>query len=180
MKIIETALNGLLLLEPVVFADERGEFCETFNARRFAALIGREVSFVQDNRSRSRPNVLRGLHYQHAHPQGKLVQVTQGAVWDVAVDLRRASPSFGQWYGVTLSAENRRQLWIPEGFAHGFLALQDGAEFCYKVSDYWHAGDEYCIRWDDPALGIDWPLTQPPVLSDKDRQGLSFAEAPRF
>ena len=180
MKIIETALNGLVLVEPAVFTDERGEFCETFNARRFATLIGREVSFVQDNRSRSRLNVLRGLHYQHAHPQAKLVQVTQGAAWDVAVDLRCASPSFGQWYGVTLSAENRRQLWIPEGFAHGFLALEDVTEVCYKVSDYWQAGDECCIRWNDPTLAIDWPLTQPPLLSDKDQQGMRFAEAPLF
>lgn len=180
MKAIQTAIPGLLIFEPKVFGDERGFFFESFNRRKFAELTGRDADFVQDNHSRSAKNVLRGLHYQIQHPQGKLVRVVQGAVLDVAVDIRRSSPTFGQHVTMELSAENRQMLWLPEGFAHGFVVLSDTAEFLYKTTDYWYPEHERCIRWDDPALAIDWKLGAEPLLSAKDAQGKIFAEAEFF
>ena len=180
MKVIQTAIPDLLIIEPRVFGDDRGFFFESFNRRRFAELTGRDADFVQDNHSRSARNVLRGLHYQIQHPQGKLVRVVQGAVLDVAVDIRRSSPTFGQHVAMELSAGNKRMLWIPEGFAHGFVVLSDAAEFLYKTTDYWHPEHERCIRWDDPALAIDWRLQAPPVLSGKDARGAPLAEAELF
>ena len=180
MIAIQTAIPDLLIIEPKVFSDERGFFFESFNRRTFAELIDREVGFVQDNHSRSVKNVLRGLHYQIKHPQGKLVRAVQGAVLDVAVDIRKSSPTFGQHVVIELSAENKRILWIPEGFAHGFLVLSDTAEFLYKTTDYWYPEHERCIRWDDPALAIDWRLQAAPTLSGKDAQGKSFKDAEHF
>lgn len=180
MKIIQTELPGVLILEPRVFADERGFFFESFNARTFRALTGQDCSFVQDNHSRSQRGVLRGLHYQVRQAQGKLIRVIAGEVYDVAVDVRRGSPTFGQWNGVQLSAENKRQLWLPEGFAHGFLVLSEFAELLYKTTDYYAPAHERCIRWDDPTLAIDWPLAGPPLLSTKDRAGLTLADAELF
>ena len=180
MRIARAAIPDLLTIEPEVFGDERGFFFESFNRRRFAGLIGREVDFVQDNHTRSARNVLRGLHYQIRHPQAKLVRVVQGAILDVAVDIRRGSPTFGQHVAVELSAENKRMLWIPEGFAHGFAVLSDSAECLYKTTDYWYPEHERCIRWDDPALAIDWRLQAPPLLSAKDAQGRTLAEAECF
>jgi dTDP-4-dehydrorhamnose 3,5-epimerase len=177
MNIIKTPIDGLLVIEPKVFGDARGSFYESFNARDFSAATGVAADFVQDNHSTSARNVLRGLHYQVRQAQGKLVRATAGEVFDVAVDIRSSSPTFGRWYGCTLSAENRRQMWIPAGFAHGFLVLSGSAEFLYKVTDYRAAGHERCIRWDDPQLGIDWPLQGPPVLSAKDAEGISLAAA---
>lgn len=170
-------IPDVLLLEPSVYGDERGCFFESFNARRFEALLGRQVDFVQDSQSNSSANVLRGLHYQIQHPQGKLVRVIAGSVFDVAVDLRRGSPTFGQWVGNLLSAENRHQMWIPPGFAHGFLALSEGAEFVYKSTDYYFPEHERCIAWDDPQLAITWPLAGAPALSARDAQGAAFALA---
>lgn len=178
MNIAATSLSDVLILEPQVFADERGFFFESFNERKFAALIG-EQRFVQDNHSKSRSQVLRGLHYQIRQPQGKLVRVIAGEIFDVAVDIRRSSPAFGKWTGMTLSAENRRQMWIPPGFAHGFVVTGESAEVLYKTTDYWAAEHERCIRWDDPALGIDWPC-EAPLLSGKDRTGKLLAEAEVF
>ena len=180
MKAIQTSIPDLLIIEPKVFGDERGFFFESFNRRKFAELTGRDADFVQDNHSRSAKNVLRGLHYQIQHPQGKLVRVVQGAVLDVAVDIRRSSPTFGQHVTAELSAENKRMFWIPEGFAHGFVVLSNTAEFLYKTTDYWHPEHERCIRWDDPALAIDWRLPTSPSLSGKDAQGKAFAEAELF
>jgi dTDP-4-dehydrorhamnose 3,5-epimerase len=180
MKAIQTALPGLLIIEPQVFGDERGFFFESFNRRKFAELTGRDADFVQDNHSRSAQNVLRGLHYQIRHPQGKLVRVVQGAVLDVAVDIRRSSPTFGRHVTMELSAENKQMLWIPEGFAHGFVVLSDTAEFLYKTTDYWYPEHERCIRWDDPALAIDWRLPTAPSLSGKDAQGKALVEAELF
>ena len=180
MKAIQTSIPDLLIIEPKVFGDERGFFFESFNRRKFAELTGCDTDFVQDNHSRSAKNVLRGLHYQIQHPQGKLVRVVQGAVLDVAVDIRRSSPTFGQHVTAELSAENKRMFWIPEGFAHGFVVLSDTAEFLYKTTDYWHPEHERCIRWDDPALAIDWRLPTSPSLSGKDAQGKAFAEAELF
>ncbi|EST14252.1 dTDP-4-dehydrorhamnose 3,5-epimerase [Pseudomonas fulva] len=177
MNVIPTALPEVLIIEPKVFGDSRGFFFESFNAREFARLTGAEVEFVQDNHSRSGRGVLRGLHYQVANTQGKLVRVVQGEIRDVAVDVRRHSPTFGQWVAVHLSAENHRQLWIPAGFAHGFAVMGDSAEFLYKTTDYYNPQADRCIRWDDPTLAIDWGLQQPPVLSDKDKVGVSWAEA---
>ncbi len=173
-----TSLPGVLILEPKVFGDARGFFFESFNQREFAHAKGISSVFVQDNHSRSAQGVLRGLHYQIAHPQGKLVRVTAGSVFDVAVDLRRSSPCFGQWVGVELSADNRRQLWIPPGFAHGFLVTSDTAEFLYKTTDYWYPEHERSLRWDDASLGIEWPITRPPLLAAKDAAapGLDTAE----
>ncbi len=168
MDIIKTAIADVLIIEPTVFGDERGFFMESWNKNIFNKAIGREVSFVQDNHSRSEKGVLRGLHYQIKQPQGKLVRVVYGEVFDVAVDLRNSSSTFGKWVGVTLSAENKRQLWIPEGFAHGFLVLSDTAEFLYKTTSYYFPEHERCIRWDDTDLGIIWPITAKPKLSDKD------------
>ncbi|HCI15048.1 MAG TPA: dTDP-4-dehydrorhamnose 3,5-epimerase [Gallionellaceae bacterium] len=180
MNVIATAIPDVLILEPRVFGDERGFFFESFNRRAFTELAGHEIDFVQDNHSRSAKNVLRGLHYQIRHPQAKLVRVIQGRVLDVAVDIRRSSPTFGKHVALELSAENKRMVWIPEGFAHGFVTLSESAEFLYKTSDYWHSEHERCIRWDDPALGIDWGLQTAPVLSGKDAQGKLLAEAELF
>jgi dTDP-4-dehydrorhamnose 3,5-epimerase len=167
----------VLLLEPRVFGDERGFFFESYSARSFEQILGRPVEFVQDSHSKSAPNVLRGLHYQVRHPQGKLVRVIAGSVFDVAVDLRRGSPSFGHWVGNVLSAANKRQMWIPPGFAHGFLALEEGAEFVYKSTDYYAPEHERCIAWDDAQLAIHWPLAGAPSLSPRDAQGTPFAAA---
>jgi dTDP-4-dehydrorhamnose 3,5-epimerase len=180
MQAINTELPGVLILEPRVFGDERGFFFESFNARAFAEATGLQCEFVQDNHSRSQRGVLRGLHYQVQQAQGKLVRVSAGEVFDVAVDLRRSSPTFGKWVGTLLSAENKRQLWVPAGFAHGFVVLSEFAEFLYKTTDYYAPKHERCIRWDDPSLAIDWPLDGVPQLSAKDQAGLSFAEAQVF
>jgi len=180
MKLVETRLPGLLILEPQVFGDARGFFYESFNQRRFQELTGIAANFVQDNHSRSAQNVLRGLHYQIRQPQGKLVRVIAGEVFDVAVDLRRSSATFGQWAGVTLSAENRRQLWIPAGFAHGFVVTSEAAEFLYKTTDYWAPEHERGIRWDDPAIGIEWPLATAPLVSAKDAAASLLTDAEVF
>jgi dTDP-4-dehydrorhamnose 3,5-epimerase len=177
MKATRTAIPDLLIIEPEVFGDERGFFFESFNRRKFAELTGRDVDFVQDNHSRSTKNVLRGLHYQIQHPQAKLVRVVQGAILDVVVDIRRSSPTFGQHVAVELSAANKSMLWVPEGYAHGFVVLSDTAECLYKTTDYWHPEHERCIRWDDPALAIDWQLQAAPTISGKDAQGKTLAEA---
>ena len=176
-----TAIPDVLVIEPKVFGDDRGFFFESFNENDFSAAVGQKVTFVQDNHSLSKKGVLRGLHYQMQQTQGKLVRVVRGAVYDVAVDLRQSSQTFGQWVGVELSAENKKQLWIPEGFAHGFLVLSDEAEFLYKTTDYWHATSEQCIAWDDSTLNIQWPnVDVAPILNTKDRQGLSWGQAPKF
>ena len=180
MIAIPTAIPDLVMIEPKVFGDDRGFFFESFNRKKFSEMIGREVDFVQDNHSRSVKNVLRGLHYQIKHPQGKLVRVTQGTVLDVAVDIRKNSPTFGQNVTLELSAENKRMLWIPEGFAHGFVVLSDTAEFLYKTTDYWFPEHERCIRWNDPDLAIDWKLQAAPALSGKDAQGKLFKDAEYF
>lgn len=180
MKAIQTSIPDLLIIEPTVFGDERGFFYESFNRKKFAELTGRDVDFVQDNHSLSVKGVLRGLHYQIQHPQAKLVRVTQGAVLDVAVDIRKSSPTFGQYVAVELSAENKRMFWIPEGFAHGFFVLSETAEFLYKTTDYWYSEHERCIRWNDPSLAIDWQLQCDPVLSGKDMQGKWLTEAEVF
>lgn len=180
MKVIASDLPEVLILEPRVFGDERGFFYESFNARAFAEATGLNRTFVQDNHSRSLRGVLRGLHYQLQQAQGKLVRVVAGEVFDVSVDLRRSSPTFGKWVGVHLSAENKRQLWLPEGFAHGFLVLSEYAEVVYKTTDYYAPAYERCIRWDDPSLAIDWPLESAPQLSAKDQAGLSLAAAEVF
>ncbi len=177
MKATRTAIPDLLIIEPKVFGDERGFFFESFNRRKFAELTVRDADFVQDNHSRSAKNVLRGLHYQIQHPQAKLMRVVQGAVLDVAVDIRRGSPTFGQHVAVELSADNKRMLWIPKGFAHGFAVLSDTAECLYKTTDYWYPEHERCIRWNDPALAIDWQLQAAPALSGKDAQGKALTEA---
>ncbi|MFN9368995.1 MAG: dTDP-4-dehydrorhamnose 3,5-epimerase [Planctomycetia bacterium] len=174
MNVLPTAIPDVLILEPRVFADDRGCFFESFNQRAFAAAVGQDVAFVQDNHSVSRQNVLRGLHYQDPRPQGKLVRVVRGAVFDVAADIRPDSPTYGCWTGVELSADNRRQLWVPPGLAHGFLVLSEVAEFLYKTTDYYAPDCERCIVWDDPVLAIDWPLTAPPLLSPKDARGARF------
>ncbi len=178
--VIPTRLPEVLILEPKVFGDARGFFFESFNARDFAQCTGLDVSFVQDNHSKSAKGVLRGLHYQIEHPQGKLVRVTQGAVFDVAVDLRRSSPNFGKWEGVLLSENNKRQLWIPPGFAHGFLVTSDSAEFLYKTTDYWHPEHERSLLWNDPAVGVQWPVDGAPLLAAKDLAALPFADTLSF
>jgi dTDP-4-dehydrorhamnose 3,5-epimerase len=180
MNVIPTPLEGLLVLEPRVFGDDRGFFFESFNARRFTELTGVTLPFVQDNHSRSAKNVLRGLHYQIQQAQGKLVRVTEGAVYDVTVDMRKSSPTFGQSYGVELTAENKRQLWIPPGFAHGFVVTSDNAEFLYKTTDYWAPEFERTLLWNDPALNIVWPLDGAPLLSAKDQLGAKLADADAF
>lgn len=178
MKITRLAIPDVVLLEPRVFGDKRGFFYESFNARAFHDATGVDAEFIQDNHSKSARSVLRGLHYQLApRAQGKLVRAVVGEVFDVAVDLRPDSPTRGQWVGERLSAENKRQMWIPAGFAHGFLVLSDTAEFLYKTTDYYSPAHERCIAWNDPQLAIDWPLREPPVLSAKDAQGVAFAEA---
>ncbi|NUT61964.1 dTDP-4-dehydrorhamnose 3,5-epimerase [Herbaspirillum sp. C9C3] len=177
MQIFPTSLDGVLQIAPQVFGDERGYFYESFNARTFAELTGLHPDFVQDNHSRSMRHVLRGLHYQIRHPQGKLVRVTMGEVLDVVLDIRRSSPTFGKWQSMRLSAQNKHQLWIPPGFAHGFAVLSEWAEVQYKTTDYWMPEHERCIAWNDPALGIDWELDGPPSLSAKDQQGKPLAQA---
>lgn len=179
MKILPTKLPGVLMLEPRLIGDSRGFFFESFNRRVFAEDTGTELDFVQDNHSRSAKGVLRGLHYQVKQPQGKLVRVVRGVVFDVAVDLRRSSPTFGQWAGTELSEDNHRQMWVPPGFAHGFVVLSESADFLYKTTDYYAPEHERCIRWNDPDIGIDWPV-QSPQLSAKDQAGCAFAEAEVF
>lgn len=181
MNIINTAIPDVLIIEPRVFGDDRGFFYESFNQQQFEQAVGYAVNFVQDNHSRSSKGVLRGLHYQLApYAQGKLVRVVQGEVFDVAVDIRKSSPTFGQWVGVNLSAENKRQLWVPEGFAHGFVTLTDSAEFLYKTTNYYTPESERAIIWNDSTLAINWPLQQAPALSSKDAQGELFANADYF
>lgn len=177
MKATSLAIPDVLLIEPKVFGDERGFFYESYNERAFAAAVGDGVAFVQDNHSRSVKGVLRGLHYQIEQAQGKLVRVVQGSVFDVAVDIRKSSATFGQWVGAILTDENKHQLWVPPGFAHGFLVLSDTAEFLYKTTDYYAPEHERCIAWNDPDLNIDWPLEAAPTLSVKDGQGQSLADA---
>lgn len=168
MKATPTALPGVLLLEPRVFGDDRGFFMESWNARTFGEATGLDVAFVQDNHSYSTRNVLRGIHYQVVRPQGKLVRVVTGSVFDVAVDLRRSSPTFGRWVGYELSAQNKLQMWIPPGFGHGFVVLSESADFLYKTTDYWIGQHDRTVRWNDPAIGIDWPLQGEPILAAKD------------
>lgn len=181
MNILPTSIPDLLIIEPKVFGDDRGFFFESFNQRRFTDLTGVTDDFVQDNHSRSAKNVLRGLHYQINQPQGKLVRVIAGEVWDIAVDIRRSSPTFGKWVGVSLSAENKRMLWIPKGFAHGFVVLSDSAEFLYKTTDYWAPEHERCIIWNDADLAVEWKLGgATPLLSGKDQAGKRFNEAETF
>jgi len=180
MKVIQTAIPDLLILEPKVFGDTRGFFMESFNARSFQEATGLNVDFVQDNHSRSAKGVLRGLHYQIQQAQGKLVRVVRGSVFDVAVDLRRSSPTFGQWVGVTLSEENNRQFWIPPGFAHGFLVTSDSADFLYKTTDYYAPEHERSLAWNDPAVGVVWPLDGAPLLSAKDVAGKPLGECETF
>lgn len=181
MKVIPTHIPDVLILEPQVFGDARGFFLETWNARKFADL-GLDWTFVQDNHSRSVQGVLRGLHYQIRHPQGKLVRVTQGAVFDVAVDLRQSSPTYGQWAGVELSADNQRLFWIPPGFAHGFYVLSESADFLYKCTDYYYPEYDRSLRWDDPTIGIAWPLLngEQPTISAKDAAAKSWTDAEKF
>jgi len=179
MKLIPTAIPDVLLLEPKVFGDDRGFFYESWNKRTFAE-IGIDADFVQDNHSKSQRNVLRGLHYQIEHAQGKLVRVTAGAVYDVAVDLRRTSPTFGQWVGFKLSAEDKCMAWIPPGFAHGFCVTSESAEFLYKTTDYWSPAHERTLLWNDAQLAIPWPLSGEPILATKDVAGRPFAEAETF
>jgi dTDP-4-dehydrorhamnose 3,5-epimerase len=177
MKIISTSIPEVLILEPKVFGDERGFFFESFNERSWRELTGLDVHFVQHNHSRSAGNVLRGLHYQIQNPQGKLVRVITGEVFDVAVDIRKGSPTLGHWFGTLLSAENKRQMWVPTGFAHGFCVTSEYAEFLYLTTDYWAPEYERCIAWNDQDLAISWPLTVPPVISFKDQQGARFRDA---
>ncbi|KVS05687.1 dTDP-4-dehydrorhamnose 3,5-epimerase [Burkholderia vietnamiensis] len=177
IQVTATALPEVKLIEPKVFGDARGYFYESFNAREFAELVGARVEFVQDNHSRSAKGVLRGLHYQIQHAQGKLVRVVEGEVLDVAVDIRRSSPNFGKWTSVRLSHENHCQLWIPPGFAHGFVVLSDSAQFLYKTTDYWYPEHERSILWNDPALGVDWELDGEPLLAAKDAAGKPLADA---
>src|SRR5690554_3775282 len=177
MNATPLVIPEVVLIEPKVFGDDRGFFFESFNQKAFEETIGRQVNFVQDNHSRSARNVLRGLHYQIKNVQGKLVHVTAGEVFDVAVDVRKSSPTFGQWVGAILSAENKKQLWVPEGFAHGFVVLSESADFLYKTTDYYAPEHERCIVWNDPTLGIEWPIEGEPVLSGKDAQGARFTAA---
>jgi len=180
MQAKRLAIPDLFLLEPKVFGDARGFFLESYNRRVFKTAVGADPAFIQDNHSRSAKGVLRGLHYQIKQPQGKLVRVTAGEVFDVAVDIRKSSPTFGQWVGEILSAENKRQMWIPVGFAHGFLVLSDHAEFLYKTTDYYAPEHERCIAWNDPAIGVRWPAGSSPVLSAKDQQGVLLRDAEVF
>lgn len=180
MKVTPLAIRDVLVIEPAIFGDDRGFFFESFNRRQFAEIIGREVDFVQDNHSRSVKNVLRGLHYQVQQPQGKLVRVVQGAVFDVAVDIRKSSPTFGQWVGEILSADNKKQFWVPEGFAHGFVVLSDTAECLYKATDYYAPAYERCLAWNDATLNIRWPVSSSPALSAKDARGLALNLAETF
>jgi dTDP-4-dehydrorhamnose 3,5-epimerase len=180
MNAIKLSIPDVMLFEPKVFGDDRGFFFESFNHAKFEEAVGRAVKFVQDNHSRSAKGVLRGLHYQIQQAQGKLVRVVAGEVFDVAVDMRKSSPTFGKWVGEVLSAENKKQLWIPEGFAHGFVVLSDSAEFLYKTTDYWAPEFERSLAWNDPSVGIEWPLQGSPLLSGKDQLGKSLADAESF
>ena len=181
MNVVRTSIADVIVVEPRVFGDQRGFFYESFNANAFRDATGLERTFVQDNHSKSARGVLRGLHYQLPRPQGKLVRVTRGEVFDVAVDLRRSSPTFGQWVGEVLSEDNNRQLWVPEGFAHGFLVLSEFAEFLYKTTDFYVPAAEHCLLWNDPAVAISWPLEgREPLLSEKDRRGLPLAQAAAY
>jgi dTDP-4-dehydrorhamnose 3,5-epimerase len=180
MKVTRTAIPDVLVLEPKVFGDERGFFLESFNQRSFQEATGLDVAFVQDNHSRSAHGVLRGLHYQLQQPQGKLVRVVRGRVFDVAVDVRRSSPTFGRWVGTELSEDNHRQFWVPAGFAHGFVVLSESADFLYKTTDYYAPQHERCIAWDDPAIGIEWPLAGTPIVSGKDAKGARLQDAEVF
>ena len=180
MNVIRTTIPEVIIFEPTVFGDERGFFFESFNQLKFLEAANLDIHFVQDNHSKSAKNVLRGLHYQIKQAQGKLVRVTQGEVYDVAVDMRKSSPTFGQWVGEYLSADNKRQMWVPAGFAHGFLVLSESAEFLYKTTDFYAPQYECCVKWDDPAIGIQWPLQGNPILSGKDQQGLNLQTAKKF
>jgi dTDP-4-dehydrorhamnose 3,5-epimerase len=180
MNVVRTAIPDVVILEPRVFEDERGFFLESWNARDLRAALGVDATFVQDNHSRSRRNVLRGLHYQIVQPQGKLVRAASGRVFDVAVDLRRSSATFGRWVGVELSEENQRQVFVPAGFAHGFLVLSEWADFLYKTTDYYAPQHERCLAWNDPDVGVGWPLAGEPLLAAKDRAGLALREAETF
>lgn len=180
MNVIQTVIPDVLVIEPKVFGDTRGFFFESFNQRDFNQAVGLALQFVQDNHSRSARGVLRGLHYQIRQPQGKLVRVVRGAVFDVAVDVRRSSPTFGRWVGVELTEENHRQLWVPPGFAHGFLVISDSADFLYKTTDYYAPEYERCINWNDADIGINWPLTMDPQLSGRDQAGRGLAQAEVF
>lgn len=177
MKALPLAIPDVLLLEPRVFEDNRGYFFESFNHKIFEELVGKPVTFVQDNQSYSKKNVLRGMHYQVEKPQGKLVRVLSGEIFDVVVDVRKNSPHFGQWVGAKLTSDNRHQLWVPPGFAHGFVCLSDHAEILYKISEYWFAEHERCIAWDDAELAIEWPIQAQPILKINDAQGLQFNQA---
>jgi dTDP-4-dehydrorhamnose 3,5-epimerase len=180
MNVVETPIEGLLIIEPKVFGDDRGFFMESWNADTFRE-VGLDIHFVQDNHSRSAKGVLRGLHFQNPNPQGKLVRVTAGRAWDVAVDLRSTSPSFGQWHGVELSAANKRMFWVPPGFAHGFVALEDGTDFLYKCTAFYEPADEHSLLWNDPAIGIEWPLEGiAPQLSGKDQASRPLSEIEAF
>lgn len=179
MRILQRSIPDVCLVIPIVFGDERGFFYESFRLSEFKEYCG-DFNFVQDNHSKSTKGILRGLHYQLENPQGKLVRVTRGEVFDVAVDMREGSPTFGHWVGEILSEENKHMLWVPPGFAHGFYVTSDEAEFQYKCTDYYAPGDEYSVRWDDEELAIDWPLSTSPILSEKDNGGLMFSEAPKF
>jgi len=181
ITVTPTAIPDVLVIEPKVFGDDRGWFFESFNEKDFSIVVGEKVAFVQDNHSSSKKGVLRGLHYQIEQTQGKLVRVCHGTVFDVAVDLRKSFLTFGKWVGVELSAENKKQLWVPPGFAHGFLVLSETAEFLYKTTDYWHAASEKCIVWNDPTLNIQWPeIGMQPLLNPKDANGVSFLGAQYF
>ena len=180
MKKIPTKLDGVFIIEPKVFGDARGFFMESFNAQTTRETLGISHDFVQDNHSRSAKGVLRGLHYQIRQPQGKLVRVVKGSVFDVAVDMRKTSPTFGQWVGIELSEDNHRQFWIPPGFAHGFVVLSDSADFLYKTTDYYAPAHERCLIWNDPSVGIEWPINFTPTLSSKDNVGLTLSAAEAF
>lgn len=181
MKVINTTIPDVKIIEPQVFGDDRGFFMETWSQQKFDELVaGKPTQFVQDNHSKSKKGILRGLHYQTEQTQGKLVRVISGEVFDVAVDMRKSSPTFGQWVGVYLSAENKRQLWVPEGFAHGFYVTSDEAEFVYKCTNYYHPQSEVSVLWNDETLAIEWPLDEAPALSAKDESGIAFIEAPSF
>jgi dTDP-4-dehydrorhamnose 3,5-epimerase len=180
MKVVQTAIPDVLIFEPRVFGDERGFFLESWNAREFDNAVGAKVQFVQDNHSRSRRGVLRGLHYQIKQPQGKLVRVARGRVFDAAVDLRKSSSTFGRWVGAELSEDNHRQVWIPFGFAHGFLVLSESADLIYKTTDYYAPEHERCLIWNDPTVGIHWPVNEEPILSAKDKAGLPLHDVEVF
>jgi len=180
VKVIETAIPDVLIIEPKVYRDDRGFFLESFNSRDFQDATQLDVKFVMDNHTRSKQGVLRGLHYQIKQPQGKLVRVLHGAVFDVSVDLRKSSPTFGKWVGIEVSDKNMRQIWIPQGFAHGFIVLTESVDFLYKTTDFYAPEYERCIKWNDPTIGIVWPFQGTPLLSDKDKQGIAFEKAEVF